>query len=60
MLGETAIVKSVLERFPKLLHAKGAHGLTLLHHANKGGDAAKELAEYLKAKGLTETQIKIK
>jgi hypothetical protein len=60
MLGETAIVKSVLERFPTLLRAKGAHGLTLLHHANKGGDASKELGEYFKSKGLTETQIKIK
>src|SRR5215203_2804843 len=39
MLGETAIVKSVLERFPTLLAAKGAHGLTLLHHAIKGGAA---------------------
>lgn len=60
MLGETAIVKSVLERFPALLTAKGAHGFTLLHHANQGGETAKELAAYLKSKGLTETQIKIK
>ena len=60
MLGETAIVQAILNRYPALLQAKGAHGLTLLHHANKGGEAAKELADYLKSKGLTETQIKIK
>ena len=60
MLGETAIVKSVLERFPTLLTAKGAHGFTLLHHANQGGDASKDLVDYVKAKGLTETQIRIK
>src|SRR4051812_7575274 len=38
MLGETSIVKSVIEKYPSLLQAKGAHGLTLLHHATKGGD----------------------
>jgi hypothetical protein len=60
MLGETAIVKSVVERFPTLLFSKGAHGLTLLHHANRGGESSKELGEYFKSKGLTQTQIKIK
>lgn len=60
MLGETAIVKSILEKYPSLLKAKGAHGFTLLHHANRGGEEAKELVDYLKSKGLTETQIKIK
>ena len=60
MLGETSIVKSVIEKYPSLLHAKGAHGLTLLHHAVKGGDRSKELADYFREKGLTEMQIKIK
>ena len=60
MLGETAIVKSVLERFPSLLFSKRAHGLTLLHHANRGGEPSKELADYFRSKGLTQTQIKIK
>lgn len=60
MLGETVIVKSMIEKYPSLLFAKGAHGLTLLHHANRGGEAAKELVEYFKSKGLTETKFAIK
>lgn len=60
MLGETAIVKSILERFPSLLHSRGAHGLTLLHHAVKGGEGSRELADYFKSKGLTQMQYKIK
>ena len=60
MLGETAIVKSVIEKYPSLLQAKGAHGLTLLHHAMKGGEHSKALADYFREKGLTEMQIKIK
>jgi hypothetical protein len=30
--------------------------LTLLHHAQKGGDDAKELLDYLQSKGLKETK----
>jgi len=60
MLGETAIVKAAIEKYPSLLKAKGAHGLTLLHHANKGGEGSKELLDYFKLKGLSETQIRIK
>jgi len=60
MLGETAIVKSILEKYPVLLNGKGPHGLTLLHHAKKGGEDSKELYSYLEEKGLKELQIKIK
>lgn len=60
MLGETAIVKAILEKYPVLLRAKGAHGFTLLHHANRGGKDAANLVDYFQQKGLTETQIKIK
>ena len=56
MLGKTAIVKSYLEAFPQYLTARGPHGLTLLHHANKGGDDAKELLDYFQSKGLKETK----
>ncbi len=59
MLGETALVKSLLERFPALLHSLGPHGYTLLHHAKKGGEPAAELAEYLGSQGLTETFVNI-
>ena len=60
MLGKTALVKPILEAYPDLIFAKGAHGFTLLHHARKGGDAALELHDYLMSKNLKETQIKIK
>jgi hypothetical protein len=60
MLGETAIVKSILEKYPALLNSKGAHGYTLLHHATRGGESSKELLEYFKTKGLTEMRINIK
>jgi hypothetical protein len=56
MLGKTELVKSWLEIFPKYLDARGPHGLTLLHHAQKGGEEAKELLDYLQAKGLKETK----
>lgn len=59
MLVKTQLVKSYLEIYPGYLKARGPHGLTLLHHANKGGDDAKELAEFFKSKGLTETWIKL-
>jgi hypothetical protein len=60
MLGETMIVKSAVEKYPSLLKAKGPHGLSLLHHATKGGEASKELLDYFKSKGLSDMQYKIK
>ncbi len=60
MLGETAIVRSFIDKYPSLLNGKGAHGFTLLHHATKGGEDAKELLEYFKEKGLKDMQIKIR
>ena len=56
MLGKTALVKSYLDTWPEYLNARGPHGLTLLHHAQKGGDDARELQEYLLSKGLKETK----
>ncbi|MBY0477392.1 MAG: hypothetical protein K2Q24_07075 [Chitinophagaceae bacterium] len=56
MLGKTNIVKAYIESYPACLFARGAHGFTLLHHANRGGEDAKELAEYLQSKGLKETR----
>jgi hypothetical protein len=56
MLGKTQMVKSYLEAFPEYLTARGPHGFTLLHHAQRGGDDAKELLEYLQSKGLKETK----
>jgi len=59
MLGKTQIVKSFLETFPSYLMARGPHGLTLLHHAQKGGDDAKELLDYFQSLGLKETVMKL-
>jgi hypothetical protein len=60
MLGETELVKTMVARYPPLLRGKGPHGFTLLHHARKGGDGAKELATWLEAQGLTELKFNIK
>ena len=57
LFGKIEIVKPMLEAFPSTLHAKGAHGFTLLHHANKGGDEALEVKEYLIALGAKETRV---
>ena len=59
MLGKTSVVKPFLDAFPSYINARGPHGLTLLHHANRGGDDALELKEYLLSKGLKETKMKI-
>ena len=57
MLGKTSLVKPFLETYPAFINARGPHGLTLLHHAQKGGDDAKELLDYIQSKGLTETKL---
>ncbi|HEX5652773.1 MAG TPA: hypothetical protein VFX58_06855 [Chitinophagaceae bacterium] len=56
MLGKTELVKPYLEMFPEYVRARGPHGLTLLHHAQRGGEEARELLEYLQSKGLKETK----
>lgn len=57
MLGQTEIVKAVLETYPELLNSKGPHGYTLLHHAEKGEGDAEELLKYLTDKGLKEKRV---
>ena len=59
MLGKTGIVKSYFESFPQYLNARGPHGFTFLHHAQKGGDDAKELLEYFQNKGMKETKVSL-
>ncbi len=60
MLGKTDLVKPILEAYPNLIFSKGPHGLTLLHHAEIGGEESKELFDYLQMKGLTKKQMKLK
>lgn len=57
MLGKTNMVKPVLETYPQLVFAKGPHGFSLLHHAEKGGEDAAALYEYLTEQGLEETKF---
>ncbi len=57
MLGRTTAVKALLDANPAWLRATGAHGFTLLHHAQRGGEPARELLEHVTALGLRETRI---
>lgn len=57
MLGKTDLVKPALEAYPNLVFAKGPHGFSLLHHAQKGGEEAEELYEYVSEKGLKKTKF---
>ncbi len=57
LFGRMDIIKPMMAFSPSILNAKGPHGLTLLHHAEKGGDEANEVKEYLLSLGLKETQI---
>lgn len=53
MLGRLDIVQSTLTAFPNLKTSKGPHGLMLLHHAQKGGEPAKPVLEYLTSIGAS-------
>jgi ankyrin repeat protein len=57
LFGRMDIIRPMLEFSPNLLHAKGPHGFTLLHHAEKGKDEAVEVKDYLLKLGLKETRI---
>ena len=57
MLGKTSIVKNFLDTFPQYLNARGPHGFTFYHHAQMGGDDAKELLDYFQSKKLTEDKV---
>jgi len=56
LFGQMEILKPFLTAYPAALNARGPHGYTLLHHANKGGDGALEVKEYLLALGAVETK----
>ena len=51
MLGKLDIVKPTLDAYPNLKTSKGPHGLKLLHHAQKGGENAAKVLEYLRGIG---------
>lgn len=47
MLGKIDIVRAVLKNFPDAIHIPGPHGIPLIAHATAGGEAAKEVLEFL-------------
>ena len=49
MLGKLAIVRAAIDAYPDTRHVLGPHGIPLMKHAQKGGDAAKPVVEYLKS-----------
>ena len=57
LFGKLDIIKPMIKFSPNLINAKGPHGFTLLHHAEKGGDDALEVKDYLLSLGLKETRI---
>ena len=57
LFGKMEIVKPMLTAFPTAINALGPHGFTLLHHAEKGGDEALEVKEYLVSLGAKEKKV---
>ncbi len=52
MMGKADVVKAIVTAYPASLHSKGAHGISLMTHALKGGDAAREVVDFLKSQGV--------
>lgn len=57
LFGKMEVVKPMLTAFPGTLHARGPHGFTLLHHAEKGGEEALEVKDYLVSLGAIDKKI---
>jgi hypothetical protein len=51
MLGQLDVVKSYLAANPGLQRLKGPHGLTLMHHAKRGGEVALGVVAHLEQLG---------
>jgi hypothetical protein len=47
MLGYTEVVRAALAERPELVDTRGPHGIPLIVHAQKGGDAARKVVELL-------------
>lgn len=52
MLGDLELVRLFIERYPGQLYTKGPHGLSLMHHARKGGEPALPVVEFLSSLGV--------
>lgn len=51
MLGHLEVVKTYIKTMPGIQKIHGPHGITLLAHAENGGDEALSVVEYLKTLG---------
>ena len=49
MLGKLDIVKAALTAYPEAINIPGPHGISLLAHAQAGGDDAKSVLEFLES-----------
>jgi len=49
MLGDLETVQAMAKAHPAVLKSKGPHGIPLLRHAERGGEPAAKVAEWLKA-----------
>ena len=49
MLGRLDILKPMLTAFPNLAASKGPHGITLMAHAQKGGEEAVAVVRFLES-----------
>ena len=49
MLGQLEAVRAVLAADPRQREAKGPHGISLLTHAEQGGEGAKAVLDFLRA-----------
>src|SRR2546421_10012355 len=48
MLGKLDIVKAAVAAFPNIVNVPGPHKIPLIKHAEKGGDNAREVLEFLR------------
>jgi hypothetical protein len=49
MLGETEVVRAMLEAQPALRESRGPHGIPLIAHAEAGGEQARKVLDLLHA-----------
>ena len=47
MLGKLDLVKAAVAEFPSAVHVAGPHGISLIAHAEAGGEEAKVVLEFL-------------
>jgi hypothetical protein len=49
MLGKLDVVQALLASYPALAQSKGPHGITLLAHAQRGGEGAVAVVKFLES-----------